>query len=466
MTDLRRAQNVKRLWCFRGSEWIRAGLAAIVAGCGISSLEGAAELLPSIAVQPAAMVVAPSKLDASKDAEFLDDLQHRSFQFFWDTANPENGLIPDQARADGSSRGAVSSIASVGFGLTAVCIGVERGWITREAGYARALTTLHFFAEKAPGERGFYYHFLDMQTGGRAWKSELSSIDTWLFLSGVLSVRQYFAGTEIEKLASALYERTDWPWMLDGGATLNMGWTPETGFLKGRWEGFSEHLAMYLMAISSPTHPLPPDAWKAWKRQPALTQYEGFTFLQYPPLFVHQYPHAWIDFRDQKDAFADYWTNSKIATVAHERFCESLKERFPAYGKMWGITSSESERGYMDWGGPPVGKGARTDERIDGTIVPCASGGSIPFAPQDCIANLRRMQQEYGSKIYLKYGFVDAFNPQNGWVGANVLGIDVGITLLMAENYRTGFVWKTFMANPEIAKAMKAAGFERSGGGL
>lgn len=427
-----------------------------------SSVARAADTLPKIPVQPTGLTAELPNLEFAQDTEFLEDLQHRSFLFFWELANPENGLIPDRAKADGSGSGRISSIAAVGFGLTALCIGVEHGWISRDAAYNRALTTLRYFAERAPSEHGFYFHFVDMKTGQRAWNSELSSIDTWLLLSGVLTVRQYFRGTEVERLSTKLYERVDWPWMLDGGETLKMGWKPEAGFLQRRWDGFSEHLAMYLVAMSSPTHALGAETWKAWKREPALTHYQGYTYYQYPPLFIHQYPHAWVDFRDQKDAFTDYWANSKAATLANEKFCESLKDRFPAYEKLWGITASDSSKGYMDWGGPPVGNRIDFDQRIDGTVVPCASGGSIPFAPRECISNLRRMQREYGTKIYLKYGFVDAFNPQSGWVGANVLGIDVGITLVMAENYRTGFVWRTFMANPEIARAMKVAGFARS----
>lgn len=438
-------------------------LVAVLAGASAAiSSARATDVLPAITAQPAGLVAQPGGLDFAKDDDFLEDLEHRSFLFFWETANPANGLVPDRARADGSGPGRISSIGSVGFGLTALCIGVQHGWISRAAAYDRALTTLRFFAEKVPSEHGFYFHFVDMKTGQRAWNSELSSIDTWLLLSGVLTVRQYFHGTEVGQLATKLYEQADWQWMQNGGETLNMGWKPESGFLKHRWDGFSEHLAMYLMAMSSPKHGVGADAWKAFKREPALTHYQGFTYYQYPPLFIHQYPHAWIDFRDQKDAFTDYWANSKAATLAHEKFCESLKDRFPAYEKLWGITASESQKGYMDWGGPPVGDRVGFDQRIDGTVVPCAAGGSIPFAPQDCISDLRRMQQEYGSKIYLKYGFVDAFNPESGWVGANVLGIDVGITLVMAENYRTGFVWHTFMANPEIAQAMKVAGFVRT----
>jgi hypothetical protein len=394
-----------------------------------------------------------------EDENFLDELQYRSFLYFWETANPENGLIPDRSKADGSALGDVASTASVGFGLTALCIGVERQWVSREAAYERALTTLRFFADKIPNERGFYYHFLDIKTGRRVWDSELSSIDTWMLLSGVLTVKNYFHDAELERLADLLYDRVDWQWMTNQGPTLTMGWMPETGFLTARWNGFSEHLAMNLMAIGSRTHPLSPDAWQAWNRSEALTPYQNSVYLQYPPLFVHQFSQAWIDFRGKRDGSADYWMNSRVATLAHIDFCDSLKGRFPAYGKMWGITASDGPKGYVDWGGPPVGKNRVPDPRIDGTVVPCAAAGSIPFAPKECISNLRTIKSAAGDKIYKKYGFVDAFNPQTGWVGSDVIGIDLGITLVMAENYRTGFVWRTFMANPEVPAALKAAGF-------
>lgn len=186
-------------------------------------------------------------------------------------------------------------------------------------------------------------------------------------------------------------------------------------------------------------------------------EYDGKTFMQCPPLFTHQFSHAWVDFRDRRDATADYWRNSVLATQAHRHFCMHLADRFPKYGpELWGITASNSEKGYVAWGGPPA------TPQIDGTVVPCAAAGSIPFTPEPCISVLRHMREAYGKRVWKKYGFVDAFNPNSEWTDSNVIGIDVGITLLMAENHRSGFVWRWFMANPEIEKAMALAGFRRT----
>lgn len=398
----------------------------------------------------------------ANDDQFLDDLEHRSFRFFWDEANPRNGLVPDRANADGAGTPAVASIASVGFGLTAICIGDQRGWVNHDAAYRRVLATLRFFRDKAPQEHGFYYHFLNMNTGTREWNCELSSIDTALLMAGVLTARQYFKGTEVETLATELYDRVDWPWMLDGGQTLSMGWTPESGFLGARWSDYSEHMILYLLGIGSSAHPLPAECWHAWRRVPIVT-YDGKTFLQREPLFAHQYSQAWVDFRDKRDAYADYWRNSVLATLAHRQFCIDLHEKFPAYGEnLWGITSSDSASGYKAWGGPP----ATTQPAIDGTVVPCAAGGSIPFAPRECLAVLHHMRDAYGDRVLKKYGFVDAFNPQTKWVGADVIGIDVGITLLMAENQRSGFVWHQFMCNSEIIFALQQAGFRSTASSL
>lgn len=395
-------------------------------------LAGVALLLAMIVIRASA---------ASSDEQFLEDLERRSFQFFWDEANPDNGLIPDRAGADGQKKFPVASIASVGFGLAGICLADERGWIKHEDAYQRALTTLRYFADTLPHEHGFYYHFVNMKTGAREWNCELSSIDTTLLLAGVLTARQYYRGTEVEALATKIYERVDWPWMLNGGKTFSMGWTPESGFLGARWDGYSEHMLLQLLALGSPTHPVPPETWHAWRREPVIT-YAGQTYLQCPPLFTHQYSHAWIDFRNKRDAHADYWRNSVLATLAHRQFCIDT-----GYGEnLWGISASDSATGYKAWGGPPATPG------LDGTVVPCAAGGSIPFAPRECLAALRNMPR-------CRYGFPDAFNPKTGWVGPDVIGIDVGITLLMAENYRSGFVWREFMKNPEIQNALKLAGF-------
>ncbi len=382
----------------------------------------------------------------TSDQRFLDELSRRSFRFFWEQADPATGMIADRAAAAGTNRFPVASIASVGFGLTGICIADERGWVPHRQAYERTLTTLRFLWEKLPHEHGFFYHFVDLKNGARQWNCELSSIDTALLLAGVLSARQYYRGTEIENLATKIYERVDWPWMLAGGQTLSMGWTPEGGFLGMRWDGYSEHMILYLLGLGSPTHPLPAETWRMWKREPVIT-YGGRTYLQCQPLFTHQYSHAWVDFRDQRDAFADYWRNSVLATLAHRQFCYDI-----GYAtNLWGITSSDGPDGYKAWGGPP----ATVQPPIDGTVVPCAAAGSLPFAPAECLAALRAMRPH----AWTHYGFADAFNPRTGWTAPDVIGIDVGITLLMVENFRSGFVWRYFMRNPEIRRAVQRAGF-------
>ncbi|MDD5706767.1 MAG: glucoamylase family protein [Kiritimatiellae bacterium] len=410
----------------------------------------------AIALALALAALAPGCVGVDADQAFLDDLQRRSFDFFWETANPTNGLIPDRAQADGSGRDWRASIASVGFGLSALPIGVARGWVAREAARERAAITLRTFLNTVEGTNGFYYHFVDMATGRRAENCELSSIDTGLFLTGVLTVRQAFPeSAEIGELAQRLYDRAVWPWMLNGGRTLSMGWFPERGFLEARWDGYSEHMILTLLGLGSKTHPLPPDSWNLWQREPVGT-YAGLTFLQCPPLFTHQFSHAWVDFRDKRDAFADYWLNSVLATRAQRLMCVSMADRYPHYGDdLWGLTASDGPGGYYAWGGPPF----TSNQPVNGVVVPCAPAGSVPFEPDACLRALRAMRERHGDLVWKRYGFADAFNPQSGWVAESVLGIDVGITLLMAENYRTGRVWNWFMANPEIRRAMDLAGF-------
>jgi hypothetical protein len=405
------------------------------------------------------------------DARLLDDLQRRAFLYFWEQADPRTGLVADRAGADGgpSSNARsrhVASIAATGFGLSGICVAERRGWVTRDEAYARVLATVRCLAETMPHQRGFFYHFVDMRTGQRVWDCELSSIDTALLMAGVLTARGHYPGTEVERLATLVYERVDWPWMLAGGKTLSMGWKPEGGpggtFLESRWEHFSEHPILYLLGLGSPTHPLPPECWRAWRRGPEVT-YAGRTFLQHPPLFVHQFPHAWLDFRGRRDFDGrDFWKNSVDATLAHRQFCIDLGARgdrkFAKYNeRLWGITSSDSAKGYVGWGGPP----ATPD--LDGTVVPCAAAGSLPFAPPECLDALRHLREAYGKTAWKRYGFVDAFNPATGWTGPDVVGIDQGITLLMAENHRSGWVWECFGRNEEVARAFERAGFGSKG---
>jgi len=387
------------------------------------------------------------------DAQLLDEIQRATFQFFWDQASQKSGQVKDRALANGHDSRMMSSIAATGFGLSSLCIGDQRGYGKSPEILERVRKTLRFLAHDLPNERGFFFHFVHMDTGQRWEKCELSSIDSSLLLCGVLTARQYFADQEIKDLATKIYERVDWPWMLNGGSTLSMGWTPESGFLNARWEHYCELMMIYLLAIGSPTHPIPASSWNAWTR-PKI-QYQGIEYISgNDPIFTHQYSHAWFDFRKKRDAYTDYFENSIKATKAHRLFCLSLHDRFPDYSDdLWGISASDYVKGYTAWGGPPA------QGPIDGSIVPCATGGSVPFLFDDCMRVLRNLRGRYREKAWVKYSFVDAFNPLTGWYDADVLGIDLGITMLMAENHRSGFVWNTFMKNSEAQFAMQKVGF-------
>jgi hypothetical protein len=397
-----------------------------------------------------------------EDKLFLEDLERRSFQYFWEQADPQTGLVPDRARMDGSvldeSHRHVASIAATGFGLTALCIAADRGWINQSQARERTRNTLRFFANRAFQEHGWFYHWLDAKTGERRWQSEVSSIDTALLLAGILTARQYYRDDlEIVRLATRIYERMDFGWMLNGHPLLlSHGWKPETGFLRPRWDTYAEETILLLLAIGSPTHPVSPASWYAlWRDR---YRYEGFAYFTTigVPLFMHQYAQAWIDYRNRRETKGDridYFENSVNATLAHRKFCLNLVHDFPGFGpNVWGITASDSAKGYLAWGGPP------RDPAIDGTVVPSAAGGSLMFTPEVSVAALRAMHEKYGDRIYGKYGFVDAFNPNTGWVDSDVIGINVGIILLSAENLRTGNVWRWFMRNREIPRAMQKIG--------
>src|SRR5271168_1487337 len=323
------------------------------------------------------------------DEKLLDEIQRTSFDFFWFEASPQTGQVKDRALANGNDTRAMSSIAATGFGLTALCIGDRRGFGKSAYILERVRNTLRFLANDLHHEHGFYYHFIHMETGARWETTELSSIDTALLLCGVLTARQYFADQEIKDLATKIYERVDWPWMLNGGKTLSMGWHPESGFLDARWEHYCELMMIYLLALGSPTHPIPADTWKAWTR-PTI-KFHGIEYISgNDPLFTHQYSQAWFDFRGKRDAYANYFENSVKATAAHKQFCLSLRDEFPDYSDhLWGITASDSAAGYQAWGGPPrIGK-------LDGSIVACAPGGSLPFLYSDCVQVLRTIRERY-----------------------------------------------------------------------
>lgn len=402
-------------------------------------------------------------LSESGDA-FLEDLQRRAFLMLWEQSDASTGLTMDRARNDGSRepRAAnMATIAATGFALTGVCIAAERRWIKSTEAAERARITLRSFDRTVQNHNGWFYHFLDGTTGRRYRNTELSSIDTALLLAGVLTARQYFhRDAEIARLATAIYRRVDFRWMLNGDPlVLSHGWRPESGFIPHRWSRMDEAVLLYILAIGSPTHAIPPASWYAWER-PAMT-YDGIAFVSGSPLFTHQYPQAWLDLRGVRDgppSNLNYFQNSIRATRANRAFCIDLAKDFPkSYSPdVWGISASDGEKGYYAWGNPP-----KRDD-IDGTLVPCAPGGSLMFLPEACLADLVEMKRLYGDRVWGRYGFADAFNPTTGWVDPDVLGIDQGITLLSAENLRTGMVWKHFMRNPEVRKAMDLAGFRRA----
>jgi hypothetical protein len=409
------------------------------------------------AQQPPQSVVVSPEFSASnlspEDDQFLEEVERANFQFFWEQANPSTGLVRDRCNVRKPDQSIVASIAATGFGLTALCIGEHRGYIATTEARERVITTLRFLWEKMVNHRGFFYHFASSLTGERIWDSEISSIDTALLLCGVLTCKQHFRSSQVTRLASDIFNRVEWTWLSEDTNLLPHGWLPENGFLPYRWGVYSELMIMYLLALGSARYPLPLQTWKAWKRP--TFEYEGIRYVgSWAPLFVHQYSQAWFDFRGKQDEYVDYFKNSTIATEVHRRFCLELAKEFPTYSDdLWGITASDSEHGYVVWGGPPeMGP-------IDGTVVPSATGGSLPFMPQETLRVLKYIRQHYSDGGWSKYGFVNAFNPLTKWFDTDVIGIDTGITMLMAENLRTGFVWETFMKNPEAQGGLDRAGF-------
>jgi hypothetical protein len=404
----------------------------------------------------------PQLLD---DEAFLDLVQRTGFDYFWYESNPANGLIKDR-----SSDPSLSSIAAVGFGLSSLTVAIDRGWVSREAGRARVLTTLEFLWNSphgpeadATGYKGFYYHFLDLQTGRRYGNSELSTIDTALLLSGVLHVQQYFNQNDITEakiraLADALYRRVEWPWMQVRSAKICHGWEPETGVLPYDWGGYNEAMILYLLALGSPTFPISAEAWSEWTSSYDWQNHYGHAFVVFPPLFGHQYSHVWIDFRGVQDAYMrakglDYFENSRRATLANRAYAIANPLGWADYGEnVWGLTASDIPSSYKARGAPPA-------ENDDGTITPTAAGGSFAFTPRESLAALRHIYAAYRTQMWGPYGFKDAFNPSEKWFASDYLGIDQGPIVLMIENYRTGRIWHVFMQHPAIQRGLAHAGF-------
>jgi hypothetical protein len=420
----------------------------------IQGLLGGAYLTEAVRTAGGTPAKAPASSGLAEDEDaFLDELEKANYLYFWEQAHPETGLIKDRCNTRATDTGIVASIAGIGFGLTALCIAQQRGWISRSDSLERALTVLRFLWKKMPTHRGFFFHWANVVTGERIWDAEASSVDTAIMLCGVLTCRQHFRNFEINRLANDIFNRVDWTWLSEDTSLLPHGWSPEAGFLPYRWDFYSEHMMIYLLGLGSLAHPLRPETWNAWKR--TTFEYDGLRYIgSFAPLFVHQYSQAWFDFRGKRDRYTDYFKNSITATEVHRRFCIELAKQFPDYSDdLWGISASDSQNGYVAWGGPPeVGP-------IDGTVVPSAAAGSLPFSPQATLRVLKNIKNRYGARAWSRYGFVNAFNPLKNWYDTDAIAIDTGITMLMAENLRTGFVWNTFMKNPEAQRGMQRAGF-------
>lgn len=424
-------------------------------------------------------------------ATFIDSLSESTFHYFWDLAGEQNGQIPDRWPSK-----SFSSIAATGFGLTAYLIGVERKYISRQQAADRVLKTLKFFQQAKMGDakngvtgfRGFFYHFIDMVTGLRFENVELSTIDTGLLMAGILSCQTYFdADNETEKqirdIADALYRNVEWDWAMNGEATMSMGWHPESGFIDARWKGYNEGMIIYVLALGSPTHTIPADSWKAWTSTYQWANYYGQEMVNFGPLFGHQYSHMYIDFKGIADEYMrskgiDYFENSRRATYANQAYCINNPAGYIGYSaSVWGLTACDGP-GNENKSNPNIafmGYSARGAAQWyvqdDGTIAPTAAGGSVPFAPEICLPALKAMKQQYGSKIYDRYGFRDAFNltiinkdGSQGWVDQDYLGIDEGPIIIQMENYQSGFVWNLMKKNPYIIAGLRKAGF--SGGWL
>jgi len=452
----------------------------------------------------ARLLDAPARQASPLVEPILIDLEERTFRFFWDTANPKNGLVPDRYPTP-----SFASVAAVGFGLTSYPIGVERGYVTRKEARKRVLTTLRFLWNAPQGThqhgmsgyKGFFYHFLDMKTGERFDDSELSTVDTALLLAGALFCQSYFDGNEPEEveirhLADQIYRRVDWTWAQPHAPAINLGWSPEDGFLEYDWRGYNEAMLVYVLALASPTHPVGTEAWAQWTSTYDRSWHKNFgqEYLGFAPLFGHQYSHVWLDFREVQDAYMkrrgiDYFQNTQRAIYAQRAYAIANPLGCKDYGaSMWGITASDGpgdiqiddhngRRVFRAYTARGIGGAAAHD---DCTLAPTAAVASIPFAPELAIPAVVNMYRKFGQYIYGTYGFLDAFNPSFtfadeplshgrcipgfGWVDEDYLGIDQGALVAMIENYRSGLIWSVMRGNAYVRRGLERAGF--SGGWL
>ncbi len=380
---------------------------------------------------------------SDEDRAFLEMIQRDSFAYFRKFAHPATGLV-----SDSSSSGSPASIAATGFGCAAFAIAQKHGWIGYRDAYQTVDKIFRTLEMRAANQNGFYYHFLDPPTGKRTWSSEASSIDTALLMAGVLLAGEYFQNGDLKARAEKLYEKVNWPWMLNGTEQMSHGWKPGRGFLPYYWDMYSEHLILLALAAGSPTHPVSKSVWDKWSR--GKDEYNGrkIVYSYTGSLFTYQFPHAFIDFRKLRDQNIDYFENSKQATLANREFCIANQNLYPSYSEnLWGLSASLGPDGYKAYGAEP---GIALH---DGTVAPYTVAASIVFTPRESLDMLRHIYDLYKNKIYGEYGFKDAFNLERNWWANDYLGIDEGVVILMLENYlNDGMVWKKFMQLPVIQR--------------
>jgi hypothetical protein len=430
----------------------------------------------------------PSQQRQARADLFLDTLQERTIKWFLDLTPQSTGLTPDRWPTPSPS-----STAAVGFALTSYAIAAEEAIISRSDASMRVLTTLRFLwslpqgddPSQMSGYKGFYYHFINTRTGLREWNCELSTVDTGWLLAGVLFCQSYFdraSSTEIgiRALADSIYRRVDWQWAMGDTKGIAMGWKPEEGFHSAFWRGYNEAMIVSILALGSPTHPVPASVWDAWCSTYRWANHYGQEYLNFMALFGHQYTHAWIDFRGIRDAYMngkgiDYFENSRRATYAHREYGRQNPNRWIDYSdSIWGWTACDGPKdttfevqGLSRLFRSYSARGTGAEEEVDdGTIAPTAAAGSLPFAPEICTPALKAMRRKYGKSVWTNYGFVDAFNPTYatpstpaGWFDQDYLGIDQGPIVLMIENLRNELVWNVMKKNPYIVLGLKKAGF-------
>jgi hypothetical protein len=380
-----------------------------------------------------------SGLPILSDSQLLNQVQYRAFRFFWDQADPKTGLVKDRANNFSHDSYTVASIASTGYALASLTIGVQRHWVSKSTAQKRAVTTLQFLTTRCPRVHRWFYHFVDMHSGARVWNCELSTIDTGLLLLGAQICNNYFEYPQLKTLTNNLTDQVDWNWMrINGGLlpqkmTLSMGWFPEKGFLSSEWNNYSEGLLLYILGISARHNSLPSESWYSWSRQEYT--YAGLNTIGNGPLFLYQMLFGFLNVKGFKDrTHIDYWLAAKNSNLINHRFCMDKATRKNGWSsEIWGLNASDGPDGYRAYA---------PDESSDGTVSPNSAIASIIFLPQIAVKSAQAFYNLYGSHIWGRYGFSDAMNAERNWYDGDVIGIDLGMALIAVENHRTGLIWR------------------------